>query len=294
MSENSLKDVKALNSELPFNFRLTSIIRLPATSGRGVYNEATLYHDAAQLRVHWQSSTVDCRLKRGCLVALRGVQHNTRREDGCQAISRLDLIDRPLASLNPFLTVPLTWVADRTTVGRAAALWEQLSRPFQHLINAVLWDGGRFFRFVTGPASTVDYPWEPGTNFRHSVDTADQAATLTRGVTEASLSVVISAALLHDAGKADDYRLAPEGYILSERGYWVGSQHTILEWLAVARAKVIVPDAQYLALIHALIAARGNPGNGQSIEATILTAANRLSGHAKVSCRKHADLVVAK
>ena len=176
------------------------------------------------------------------------------------------------------MAIPTAWVADRALVQRAAALWEQLGRPFQHLLNAVLWDGGRFYRYVTGPASAADYPWSPGSNFRQAVATAERAALLTRGLDNVSPSVVIAAALLHSAGKADDYRLTMAGYELSERGYWVGGQHTILEWLAVARARVIVPEAQYLALVHALIAARGGAAHGQSTEAAILAVANRLQG----------------
>lgn len=266
-----------VTSDEPFHYRLTSLIRLPAPSGRGIHNEATLFHEARTLRVSWQSATVDSRLKRGCLVALRGVPSKPL-EDDCLRIVRLELLDKPVASLNPFHTVPSTWVLDRDTVQRAAVLWEQINRPFQHLLNAVLWDGGRFFRYVTGPASTADYPWAPGSNFRQAVATAEQAAQLTHGLESVSPSVVIAAALLHSAGKADDYRLSVAGYELSERGYWIGSQHTILEWLAVARGQVIVPETQYLALVHALIAARGQAANGQSTEAAILAVANRLSG----------------
>jgi len=268
-------------TDSPFLYRLTSLVRLPAASGRGVHNEATLYHDRRQLRVAWQSSTVDSRLKRGCLVALRGVAPEAVGEEGaCLRIGRLELLEKPVASVNPFMAIPLAWVADRALVQRAAALWEQLGRPFQHLLNAVLWDGGRFYRYVTGPASTADYPWSPGSNFRQAVATAERAAQLTRGLDNVSPSVVIAAALLHSAGKADDYRLTMAGYELSERGYWVGGQHTILEWLAVARARVIVPEAQYLALVHVLIAVRGGAAHGQSTEAAILAVANRLQGQA--------------
>ena len=158
---------------------------------------------------------------------------------------------------------------------RAAVLWEQLSRPCQHLFNAVLWDGGRFYRYVTGPISSSDYSGMPGSNFRQAVAIAERALSLARGLSDISLSVVICAALLHTVGKADDYRCSADGYTLSERGYWIGSQYTILEWLAVARAKVPVPESQYLALVHALIA-EGRPGDGQSTEATILAVARRL------------------
>jgi len=262
----------------PMHFRLTSVMRLPATSGRGVHNEATLYHDDLQIRVAWHSATVDSRLKHGCLVLVRGMPLNPQlRRCSTVVIERLDLLDKPLASLNLFHTVPDVWVKDRAAVEQAADLWRGLNRPFKHLLNAVLWDGGRFHRFVTGPACLSDRPWSPGGNFRLAVDAAEQARLVVRGLPDVSPSVVVSAALLMRVGKADEYRLSEDHYSLSDRGHWVGAQYTILEWLAVARAKVIVPEAQYLALVHALIAARGEPADRQSLEATILAVATRLA-----------------
>ena len=108
---------------------------------------------------------------------------------------------------------------------------------------------------------------------------------LANGMSDVCNSVLIAAAFLHDAGKADDFRLTPEreGYEFSERGRLVGYRHTILEWLAVARCKdgVIVPESQYLALVHALTATRGAEHLGirgpQIIEATILSVADQVT-----------------
>lgn len=262
---------------LPFHFRVINLVRLPAASGPGVMNEAMLYHDDAQFKACWTSRHVDTRLKRGSCVALRGACFHQFGE-GRLPVSRLDLIDKPIPTINPFLTIPAAWFGDRDTVCRAAELWEQMGRPLQHLFNAVMWDGGRFYRYVTGPVGCSDYPWEPGRNFKHSVAVAEQAATLSHGLSGISSPVLIAAALLHDAGKADDYRLSADGYVLSERGQWVGYQYTILEWLAVARTRVIVPDSLYLALVHALIARRHlEARETPSMEASVLATADRLS-----------------
>ncbi len=262
---------------LPFHFRLVSLVRLPGAAGREVMNEAVLYHKDAQITACWTSRHVDIRLKRSCCVALRGACSHQLR-NGRLPVSRFEPIDQPIPAINPFHTIPPTWLADRDAVQRAAMLWDRMGRPLQHLFNAVMWEGGRFYRYVTGPVGCSDYPWEPGRNFRHAVAVAEQAAKLSSGLSDISGQVLIAAALLHDAGKADDYRLSPDGYVLSERGYWVGYQHTILEWLAVARTKVILPDAQYLALVHALIARRHlETRTNSSIEATLLATADRLS-----------------
>ena len=269
---------------LPTVFRLVSITRLPGPNGRGVTNEATLFHEQASLKVVWTSPQVDCRLKRGCYVAVRGLDSKTFDRD-CQQIKRLDRLDKTLPTVNPFETIPHSWVRDRSWVHRAASLWEQLSRPFQHLVTAVLWDGSRLERFLTGPAALHGYPPYPNGNLRHAVETAEQAKMLANGMSDVCNSVLIAAAFLHDAGKADDFRLTPEreGYEFSERGRLVGYRHTILEWLAVARCKdgVIVPESQYLALVHVLTATRGAEHLGirgpQIIEATILSVADQVT-----------------
>ncbi len=285
------------NECLPTVFRLVSITRLPGPNGRGVTNEATLFHEQASLKIVWTSPQVDCRLKRGCYVAVRGLDRKTLDRD-CQQIKRLDRLDKALPTINPFETIPLSWVRDRSWVHRAASLWEQLSRPFQHLVTAVLWDGSRLERFLTGPAALHGYPPYPNGNLRHAVETAEQAKLLANGMPDVCNSVLIAAAFLHDAGKADDFRLTPErvGYEFSERGRLVGYRHTILEWLAVARCKdgVIVPESQYLALVHALTATRGAEHLGirgpQIIEATILSVADQVTNNAAWMSAGHGAL----
>lgn len=265
-------------------YRLVSITRLPAAHGKGVTNLASLYHDQEELQVTWQSQQVDCRLKRGCLVSIRGRKASPSSGDAWR-IQRLELLEKPLPGINPFATIPGSWVRDRTWIARVNELWQRLSRSFQHLLTAVFWDARRFERFLTGPAALSSYRPLPNANLRHAVELAEQAYALAQGLRDVTPSVVITSALLHDAGKADDYRLTSErdGYAFSERGLLVGYRHTVLEWLAVARGRdgVIVPDSQYLALVHALTATPGTSALGirepQTIEASILNIAHRVS-----------------
>lgn len=255
-------------------YRLTSLMRLPGKTGPGVYNEATLYHAGETLRIAWTSPTVDSRLRRGDIVTVREGRARAR-QSAVLPVLRITRVDQPVAAVNPFALVPPSWLDDRTIAQRATALWEQMERPLQHLLNAVLWDGARFYRYVTGPVSTADYPAPSGGNFRRAVALAEEALLLANGLPNVARGVLIAAALLHDAGKADDFRLAPDGrgLTLSERGRWIGYQNTILEWLAVARTKAIVPDAVYLLLIHVLVALRRPPESPQAIETAILNVA---------------------
>jgi 3'-5' exoribonuclease len=281
----SLISIDPVPNLLPSAFRVTSLTRVPMPVGMGVHNEATLYHDQAGLRVTWVSRQVDTRIQVGCLVSIRW-RGKTQSEQGAIVISRLVRLERVEPGLNLFQTVPPNWVRDRALVVRTQGLWNSLSRPFRHLVNAIFWEGKRFHRFLTGPASLKGHHNGLNGNFRHAVETAEQALSLARVIPNVSLSVLVTAALLHDAGKADEYRLRADrqGFVLSDRGVLVGHRHTILEWIAVARAKdrVILPDAHYLALLHALTAAKGAEWLGirqpVSLEATLLSTADRLSG----------------
>lgn len=267
----------------PAYYRLVSITRLPAAHGKGVTNLASLYHDQEELQVTWHSQHVDSRLKRGCLVTIRG-RKSSQPAGSSRQIHHLELLEKPLPGVNPFATIPASWVRDRTWITRVIDLWEKLSRPFQQLLTAVFWDARRFERFLTGPAALSSYRPLPNANLRHAVETAEQAIALAQGLSAVSPSVLIAAALLHDAGKADDYRLTSErnGYAFSERGLLVGARHTVLEWLAVARSRdgIIVPDHQYLALLHVLTATPGASAWGirepQTIEASVLNVAHRV------------------
>jgi 3'-5' exoribonuclease len=108
------------------------------------------------------------------------------------------------------------------------------------------------------------------------------------------LPVLIAGSLLHDAGKAEEYKFNPVRgrYEMTERGALLGHKHTVLEWIAAARAqhRVIMPEAHYLALLHAITAAKGAPDwlglrEPLSLDAHILSTVDRLSGQADLVSR---------
>jgi 3'-5' exoribonuclease len=274
-----------LPSMLPLAFRVVSLTRIPVKDGHGIFNEAELFHEQASLRVCWMSHQVNTQIHKGSLVSICWLGKPVSVQ-GAVRISRLVILERAEPSVNLFRTIPATWVKDRTLVARAAGLWESLSRPCQHLLNAIFWDGNRFHRFLAGPSSLSGHHSDVGGNFRHAVEVAETCLMLAMGNANVCHSVVVTAALLHDAGKADEYRLKPNSrrLTMSPRGQLVGHRHTILEWIAVARAtqRVVMPETHYLGLIHALTAAKGAEWLGirtpVSLEATILSSADRLSG----------------
>lgn len=278
--------------QLPPLFRVQSIERLPAP--KGVLNRASLYHDRASLRVAWLSRHPDIRITAGSLVAIRWLGRPTSHE-GHLRIARLVLLEHAEAEVDLFRTVPTSWVRERGLLSRASRLWESLPRGLRHLFNALVWDGRRFQRFLMGPSSLENHHNRLNGNFAHSVEVAERAMALAREHPPASVPLVVLAGLIHDLGKADEYRFdrLRQRFAISPEGELVGHRDRLLQWIAaaIARHRVIVPQEHFLALIHALTAAKGAPPHlglrePKSLEASILSMADRLSGE----CDLHRQL----
>lgn len=277
---------------LPRILRLTAIEHMADAQGQ-VWQRAKLFHECAALSVEWCARCADERLQKGVLVSIRWAGQ-VRSHGGYLRIARLVPLERAEADVNLFESVPPGWVRDRALVARATALWSALPRPLRHLFNATLWDGARFGRFVTGPSSLRDHHNGRNGNLLHSVEVAEQAMALARGQSLVNAGILVAAALVHDAGKADDYRYddARQCFRLSDRGVLIGHRDTLQHWIAAAMAqhRVLLEEAQHLALVHALTAAKGAPAwlglrEPRSLEATILSVADRLSGEHELFAR---------
>ncbi len=271
--------------KLPPLFRVQSIERLPGAHG-DILNRAVLFQERAGLSVEWLTRHADIRLVRGSLVSIRWLGRPASC-DGHVRISRLVLLERPEAGTNLFDLVPHGWVSDRALVARASNLWEGLPRGFRHLFNTMFWDGRRFQRYLMGPSSLGHHHNGLNGNFRHCVEVAEHALRMADGRVLANRAILAFGGLAHDAGKADEYRFdhARRCFSMSDRGALIGHRETLQQWIAAAMAsqRVILPEAHYLGLIHALTAAKGAPAwlglrEPRSLEATILSMADRLSG----------------
>jgi 3'-5' exoribonuclease len=142
-----------------------------------------------------------------------------------------------MPSLNLFATVLPGWVRDPSLLKPAAKLWNALPPPYRHLLNALIWDTNRFHRFVMGPSSLSGHHNDREGNLRHSVEVAERALALAAGDPVVCEEALILGALLHDAGKADEYRLANRRLVLSDRGRLIGHRTTVIEWIAAACTK---------------------------------------------------------
>lgn len=276
-----------LPESLPGIYRLTAMEYKPDGNGVTICT-AQLYHEKASLRVKWQCRQPDTRLYAGALVSPRWLGRNTCSEQGAVRISRLVLLEIPQATVTLFDTVPPDWVRDRGLVERVRALVEGLPRHMAFLFNAMFWDGRRFMRFVVGPSSMNGHHNGRNGNLQHTVEVAETALTLANNRNGVCREILLMAALLHDAGKADEYAFNYRRGVfeISDRGALIGHKLTVLEWIAAAMAKnrILMPESHYLGLVHALTSAKGAPDwvgvrESRSLEAMLLSTADRLSGH---------------
>lgn len=269
---------------------LPSIMRIESLSrtleGGAVHNRATLHHRQASLCVEWITQQVDNRLHSGGLVSIRPAA-KTRCQSGATRIQRLITVERPVPFVNLFDTLLPSWLKEPELAVRVANLWALLPRSLAHLVNAVLWDSNRLHRFVTGPSSLLGHHNVFNGNFRHSIEVAENAHIQAQGNRIVSGSLLVAGGLLHDVGKAAEYRYDRQSkrFRLSDRGELIGHRNTLIEWLAIARATggVILDDGTWLGLLHMLNAVRGAPDwiglrNPRSLEADLLSMADRMSG----------------
>lgn len=263
---------------------------------RGLRATAALYHAYGSHRVSWETAHPDTRLKADVLVRVYWKPARTP-VDGVIPVTRVAVIDEPIRYENLFLTVPSGWVRDRELVERASRLWEALKVPQQELFNRVFWEGGRFARYCQGPSSLNGHHSGINGNLRHSVESAEAGLQLRELMPAANTGIVILSCLLHDAGKADEYQdRQGRARGLTDRGQALGHRVTIIEWLAVARARMrlCMTDTEYVSLLHALTSVSGAPpwtGIRQPMtpEAMLLSHVDRLSGQGDLVVRQQSE-----
>ncbi len=270
---------------MPKIFRLTSI-QQTVFDARHTDCTATLFHNKAQLKVKWHARHPDHRLKPNLLVSPRWTG-KPNCQGGAITISRLVPMERPEPEENLFETIPSGWVRDGELLQQAAKLIAILPNSYKCLFNAIFWDGDRFRRFCKAPASMSGHHQEDGGNLRHAIDVALMMQGLCRIRKNTNLPLGIMSALLHDAGKADEYRLGKDGQrILTDRGRLLGHQVTVIEWIASAMARwnLRLPEEHYMALLHCLTCSANAPDylgirKPAMLEAFMLSDADRNSGH---------------
>lgn len=278
---------------LPPVFRVQRVTQR-AIHGNGQFGVLVcLYHATAEIKVHARYQQFDTQLKPGCLVKIRWAKKHVT-VNGSISIDRLIVLQEPESSYALFDTIPECYAGSNELMSRARALEKRMNETHRLLLNHVFWQHERLDRFLKGPSSLSGHHNDCHGNFRHTVEVAELALGLQEVIPVAAPSLLITACLLHDAGKADEYTF-PRGSKygrLSERGILMGHRTTVLEWVAVAhdRMNQKLPKTHYEALIHALAAVSSAPEwtgcrAPTSREAFLVNAADRASSQADLFMR---------
>jgi len=249
-------------------------------------NTALLFCESNSLRVIWDSVNFAYPVKVGQIVKVKP-RLISNSNNGYIEVTRLIEYQCPDAKLNLFDLIPYAWVKDRSLVVRANTIFNKLSAPHRLLFNAIFWDAGRFERFCRQPSSMVGHHSEVNGNLRHTIEVAEamHSLCLTRDYTNMNLGVL--AAMLHDAGKADEYTPNGKGgWDLTDRGRLLGHKVSAVEWIisAVTRWHIQLPLDHYEGLLHIMTAIPHAPdwmGIRAHVtpESLLLSMADRLSGH---------------
>ena len=249
-------------------------------------NTAELFHDQASLTVTWGSRGNDAIISEGMLV--KPIWKNEQQcGQGCVGVKSVTAITSPTMDVNLFETIPYEWMKDRAPIQAAKEIIACLPTHFALLFAAIFWDNKRFYRFLVGPSSlNGHHNWKHG-NFIHTIEVANLAAKLAEDRPSVCREIIIIAALLHDAAKANEYQYNHQrsSFEISTRGALIGHKITIIEWIAaaIAQYQIVVPHHKYLSLIHALTAVKSCPAwvglrEPVSPECLLLSTADRLSG----------------
>lgn len=270
--------------DLPWLYRVIGLEKMILPKG-GLRFNAVLFHEKATLSVTWLSSKDDERIVRGVLVTPRWTS-KTICTEGQIIINRLLPVTK-ISEVNIFDTVPYEWVSDRTLVNDAKYLINLLPDYFIRLFNGIFWQHNRFHRLLLGPSSLNGHHNKKHGNLRHMIEVTISALSLAEHRDFINIPVLVTAALLHDAGKADEYNYNYERKIfqISTRGALIGHKLSIVEWIAtaIAQYQIAIPENELLSLMHALTASKGAPDwvgirEPVSPEANLLSIADRLSG----------------
>lgn len=292
--------VEASPNQLPRIYRVTKFGYEQVADRRFVCT-ASLFHEQASMLVRWTVKQPDIRLRSEvALVEVRWGKQAPLSLRGTIQIDRLVVLERPERSTNLFQTIPSGWVRDRSLVKHGIELIERLPLALRMLFNAIFWEGERFRAFCTGPSSRRHHHAAMNGNLRHSLEVAlgmrreieEPVLTNTRSASDHSdiwstdLAIAVLSGLLHDAGKADEYRVRSDAtHGLSQRGRLLGHKLTVIEWIAVARARWLpsLSEPQYVTLIHNITAAQAAPDwlgirKPATLAANYLSSLDRMSG----------------
>lgn len=168
---------------------------------------------------------------------------------------------QPDGVTNLFSLMPRYWLWNDLIKDGLVDVVEQLNPQHRLIFNAVIWDQVRFYQYVRTPSSIRHHHATVNGNLEHSLEVCENISKLTKDNPRIDLSFMLLLALLHDVGKAQEYREHRLGNLkMSDRGKLLGHRLTAYEWVVEAYTKWDIPkDDEYLKLLHLLTAVKNIP-----------------------------------
>ena len=140
--------------------------------------------------------------------------------------------------------------AARTLHGQVESIRDHEQR---RLVEAFFSDRAFLRAFMSAPASLRHHHAWAGGLAAHTVEVVDMACRAASGLNQPHRDMVMTACLLHDAGKAYEY--AGGGRCLSRRGALLGHEVTLLEMLAPVADRIwSAGHPKRLMMLHLLTA----------------------------------------
>lgn len=248
-------------------------------------NEAVIINNDSSMKVSWKDNKEAFHYINQ--IVLPVISNPVNSVNGSIEVNRLSLYSFPNRNVNLFDLIPFDWVKDRELIKRAKSIINLLPKPYLYLFNCIFWDADRFKRFCMQPGSMIGHHSEKNGNLRHTVEVAEQMVALCQTSEHANLGVGLFSALIHDAGKADEYvQNLKGGWDMSFRGKLLGHKFTAVEWIieTVSKYNIELPPDHYESILHILTAVPNAPEwmglkTPLLTESFLLSIADRLSGH---------------
>ncbi len=180
------------------------------------------------------------------------------------------------------------WVVDHAVVDRACALWATLPEQDRLFINSVFHKPRVLRGFLAAPGSCNDHHAFDGGCLEHSVEAAELAAHVAATKTNLDKDLLVTSALIHDAGKCLEYIKTRTGrWRMSRYGRRVGHKVSGIQLATVAMLRCPeMSAARKEDLIHVLGASYAPRWVGlrapSSPEAALLAALDRVSAESGI------------
>ena len=186
------------------------------------------------------------------------------------------------------------WIINPAIVDQATALWATLPSEDRQFVNAVFSEPEVLRKFLSAPGSCRHHHAHEGGCIEHSVQTAEIAAAIAAESPHLDRDLLVTIALVHDAGKALEYEQSRNGqWYMSRVGKEIGHKVSgiALAATAMARCDTMKPRRKE-SLMHMMSCSYGPAWAGLRApripEAHVFSSIDRLSAEAGIRSRTYA------